>query len=347
MINRKELYVLNYKKMKMNDFDVYKSLGYYDPDVFPSNKSNKVYNYNFYETMCTLLQNKLKILIKEPKYKRKLDSISFKCDPLHDKKCKKGIFIYSTETFQLKSDQFGFSAKYGDNYYIYPYRVFFENLSKNISQKELNKQIEKIFGDKGWINKTRMVGGSFFWPVDFDLDDKDKYGNNSYNPKYNGKRGGHCGSNKTFYLQDRVDLTLYEIKEVYKEIIAPRIDKYICGNKLSRCLYKNNNKTKTYKFLELFGDFETFIKVFGFDGNFVQSVGDEWKIVNVFETIKKDLNNPKKIKYIDDNYIEEARNGEHLLNTSISSEKFENMFDVICKLIEERRKNLGIAGIKE
>ena len=98
-----------------------------------------------------------------------------------------------------------------------------------------------------------------------------------------------------------------------------------------------------YEFLELFKDFETFIKVFGFDGNFVRKVGNEWKIVNIFPYNCDDEDKTDKdgeYVYLNDKYVEKARRGKKLFTINTKAEDFEKMFDVVCKLINKRRIEL-------
>lgn len=342
MKNRKEIYKKSLGNMIMEVGDLIID-GYSDPDGFPSNKSSKEYNHVFYEETCALLQCNLERLLREQKYKKILKGILFETDKNYKTKSTKGIFVVKDgkRIFQLKSDQFGFSAGYGTNKRVYPYRAYFENLP----DKMVADGIDNIFGTswyRGWINETRKPGGSFLWPIDFENDGKDSYGNNSYNPKYNSERGGHCYSSKKYYIQDRVDLTLYEIKEVYDNIITQNPNVRVKGNVLASVLYyKNGEKSKTYHFLELFKDFETFVKVFGFDGNFVRKVGNEWKIINIFETKIENISDSKKIKYIDDTYVNEARKGNKLFKTNTEYSKYENMFNLLVLLIKRRRRKIN------
>lgn len=240
------------------------------------------------------------------------------------------IFI---NDMKLKSDQFGFSFATISSKKFHPYDAYLLLFNDaELLKDDENSPLNKV---DTWINKTRSVGGSFLWP----LEDPKKYPPNQ-NPPYNFYRGGLVKINISrygSYIQDRVDLTLYEIKEVYDFINNKKTKKEIKGNILIKY---SSEETNMFKFLNIFGTFETFVKIFGFDNNFVRQVDNDWKVVNIFETKKKDLKSPEKIKYIDSIYIKEARNKKHLFTKNTTVEEFENMFDLICTLIEQRREKL-------
>ena len=101
---------------------------------------------------------------------------------------KKGIMVYrktdKTESFTIKSDQLGFSALPWIYFSTkYPLSRYFE-MQKN---KEAAQFLAK------YVLTTRTLGGSFLWPETL---------HEQYN-KYIGIRN---------YIEDRVDLTLLEIK---------------------------------------------------------------------------------------------------------------------------------------
>lgn len=309
------------KRMKMNDDDLYSNFGYHDPYGFPEE-----YNYRFYETFCNALQSHF-VDLKTNKEIDLKDDITFETHQSPIKRTDMGIFYKKGNiNLQLKSDQFGFSAVYGDKEHVYPYRAYYE--SKNVDKVEAKN---KIFSENGWINKTRQPGGSFLWPIE----------DTKFNPEYNKKRGGHCYSDKKYYIQDRVDLTLYEIQEVYDFINNKKTKEEIRENILIKC---SNEGTNMFKFLKTFETFETFIKVFGFDGNFVRKVKNEWKIVNIFPYKCDDedkTDRDDEYVYLNDKYVKKARCGDKLFTINTKAEDFENMFNVVCKLIEKRRKKLS------
>lgn len=101
--------------------------------------------------------------------------------------------------FRLKSDQFGFSAAetiYEENrrhkYPLSRLLYFYEEQKKEEQEKTINRITE-------CVKNSRTIGGSFLWPVPLE-------GRCDF--RYNMSRGVNS------YLEDRVDLTLLEIKHV-------------------------------------------------------------------------------------------------------------------------------------
>ena len=287
---------------------------YKDPDSFDS----KEYDVDFYRDYHNAIKNNGDF------YEKLGIEFEFKEDA-------KGIQMKIGENkLQLKSDQFGFSFNGIDPNKIYPYDAYLllfddDELQKDDEHSPLNKVAS-------WVKKTRVVGGSFLWPIE--------NGDTNFNPEYNKKRGGHCYSDKKYYIQDRVDLTLYEIQEVYDFINNKKAKEEIRGNILIKY---SNEGTNMFKFLKTFETFETFIIVFGFDGNFVRKVGNEWKIVNIFPYNCDDEDKTDKdgeYVYLNDKYVEKARREKKLFTINTKAEDFEKMFDVVCKLINKRRIEL-------
>lgn len=303
----------------------------HDPDIFCKPGDKYIYDNKFYEEYCSALNN----INKNSNFK-------LECKEHHSERNNQGIFL--NNTFQLKSDQFGFS--YLDkqdkpkNHPYHPYNVYLYG----INEDDLNKALDNV---EDWKTKTRIVGGSFLWPIE----ENDK----TYNPIYNVRRGGNCNYKKSFsfkgnhYIQDRVDLTLFEIKEFYAQYkINKKVDN---KNILIKCLKKNNSKL--YEFLSLFGigeeGFKSYIKFFAFD-DFVSESNGEHKIVDIykselFEDCSKDIK-----KYVN-NRVQDIRksNGEindRSCNDGIHKETTEDdfirMFNNICILIQRRRKRLGL-----
>lgn len=94
-----------------------------------------------------------------------------------------------------------------------------------------------------WIIASRTIGGSFLWPEEF-------------YKKYNLSRGGKINSKNRFYIQDRVDLTLWEIYYWYNK------------NKISTIMTRVRDeqaKEDLKKWLSHFKDFETYIEFFCFE----------------------------------------------------------------------------------
>lgn len=134
--------------------------------------------------------------------------------------------------FYLRSDQLGFSAP--TNLKAHPYDLY-------IKKSEKPKCAVDQIAD--WIISSRTLGGSFLWPF-------------SFYETYNMRRGGTIKSNRSRYIQDRVDLTLWEIYYWYhdkkKLTIMTRIE-------------DKQAKKDLKKWLSHFKDFETYIEFFCFE----------------------------------------------------------------------------------
>lgn len=176
------------------------------------------------------------------------------------------------EKFRLKSDQFGFSvgdsrAKFDSHPYGY--------LCKLV-EKETKEEKERVYGVIAeCIYHTRTLGGGFLWQVDPDdaRNQKAVYG------YYNINRGTKS------YIEDRVDLTLLEIKHLFEwielgkpEKNLPEDDKVDCffkkiseppEDRLSTRVikkYKEETGVSEYiKWLEHFDTFGNYIEFFCFD----------------------------------------------------------------------------------
>lgn len=133
------------------------------------------------------------------------------------------------ELFYLRSDQLGFSAP--TNLKAHPYDLY-------IKKSEKTKCAVDQVAD--WIISSRTLGGSFLWPF-------------SFYETYNMRRGGTIKSNRSHYIQDRVDLTLWEIYYWYHE-----------KKKLTIMTRIKNKQAKEdlKKWLSHFKDFQTYIEFF-------------------------------------------------------------------------------------
>lgn len=94
-----------------------------------------------------------------------------------------------------------------------------------------------------WIISSRTLGGSFLWPF-------------SFYETYNMRRGGTINSNRSHYIQDRVDLTLWEIYYWYNKNKKSTIMTRVRDEKAREDLKK---------WLSHFKDFETYIEFFCFE----------------------------------------------------------------------------------
>lgn len=151
----------------------------------------------------------------------------------------KGIGVFDKDNdkeeplFWLHSDQLGFSAPDKDG--RHPYDLY---IKEHGNKDEAIEQVIK------WISRSRTIGGSFLWPIQFWKN-------------YNRQRGGKIDSNRQFYIQDRVDLTLWEIKNWYS------------GNGMNDIL-ERCKESNLEQWLGHFKNFETYVTYFMFK-NFVSS----------------------------------------------------------------------------
>lgn len=129
----------------------------------------------------------------------------------------------------LRSDQFGFSAPQRSkmNRLEYPYAGY---LAKSADTNRFQNVAR-------WIWITRTIGGSFIWAIQ-------KWG--TWQSVYNRERGVNR------YIQDRVDLTLFEVMKYFKKELD-------VGDVLFKELQRNQSM-KTW--LDHFGTFKTFVDFF-------------------------------------------------------------------------------------
>ena len=158
--------------------------------------------------------------------------------------------------FTVHSDQLGFSAvclKYfRKNYPLSRYLEMQKNKLdklKNKSDKKL-ETVAKFLSE--YVYTTRTLGGSFLWPED-------------WYKGYNMERGN--GS----YIEDRVDLTLLEIKHIYK--FSELENQLIYGKDYLFKRYKNQYADKWFGF---FDSFEDYVDFFMFN-DFVEDISTNGK----------------------------------------------------------------------
>lgn len=158
--------------------------------------------------------------------------------------------------FTVHSDQLGFSAvclKYfRKNYPLSRYLEMQKNKLdklKNKSDKKL-ETVAKFLSE--YVYTTRTLGGSFLWPED-------------WYKGYNMERGN--GS----YIEDRVDLTLLEIKHIYK--FRELENQLIYGKYYLFKRYKNQYADKWFGF---FDSFEDYVDFFMFN-DFVEDISTNGK----------------------------------------------------------------------
>lgn len=158
--------------------------------------------------------------------------------------------------FRLHSDQLGFSAVpciyFGNNYPLSRYLEMQKNKldkRKNKSNKATDAVADFL---AGYVYTTRTLGGSFLWPE-------------SWYKAYNMSRGN--GS----YIEDRVDLTLLEIKHIYK--FRELENQLIYGKDHLLKQYKNQYADKWFGF---FDSFEDYVDFFMFN-DFVEDISTNGK----------------------------------------------------------------------
>ena len=134
---------------------------------------------------------------------------------------------------------------------------------------------DSLVGETIWY--TRTIGGSFLWP---------KVDQNGWRSLYNENRG--VGS----YIEDRADLTLYEIKEFYDEYAYKKDDSDFNRviNKGSILLNDDDDAKYIYDWLSIFKNFKTYVDFFCFD-DFVNKEDDEYYPKDIFtgKSITKDI----------------------------------------------------------
>ena len=238
---------------------------YSDPDAVSS------HNYEFYGEITEFLQDQK----QQKKYSNCFDAGWEFEKPESKKKYPEDrtIALKKSEDddeayLYLTSDQFGFSAIKEDITWSplkYPYAIY----------ERCYKGDKSLIGDTIWY--TRTIGGSFLWP-------KVKCVRN-WQSSYNLYRGVDS------YIEDRVDLTLYEIKEFYDEYSVEK-DYEKIKDKLSEKgsnLLKYSDAEYIYKWLSIFKNFKTYVDFFCFD-DFVNKEDDEYYPKDIFtgKSITKD-----------------------------------------------------------
>ena len=222
---------------------------YSDPDAVSS------HNYEFYGEITEFLQDQK----QQKKYSNCFDAGWEFEKPESEKKYPEDrtIALKKSEDddeayLYLTSDQFGFSAIKEDITWSplkYPYAIY----------ERCYKGDKSLIGDTIWY--TRTIGGSFLWP-------KVKCVRN-WQSSYNLYRGVDS------YIEDRVDLTLYEIKEFYDEYSVEK-DYEKIKDKLSEKgsnLLKYSDAEYIYKWLSIFKCFNTYVDFFCFN-SFVKEEKD-------------------------------------------------------------------------
>ncbi|MBR3834449.1 MAG: hypothetical protein IKJ73_09020 [Lachnospiraceae bacterium] len=204
----------------------------------------------------------------------------------------------------LKSDQLGFSAIHegtvGKMGYLY-YRYLC--IAKDVDVNWLAKCI--------W--STRTIGGGFIWPIN-------KMGQER--TKYNTTRG--IGS----YIEDRVDLTLLEIKHYYDWIKNDKIKGHCFECDLLHTAVCDVN-TGMNEWLEHFKTFENYIKFFGF-GPIVNKCDNNYIPINIVKS------NISKGEYV---LLDQGKR-KRVIREIDDSEALRIIIDNVSRLIIKRSENI-------
>lgn len=189
--------------------------------------------------------------------------------------------------FSLQSDQLGFSAVPWIYFSTkYPLSRYFE--------MQKNKEAAQFLAE--YVLTTRTLGGSFLWPETL---------HEQYN-KYRGIRS---------YIEDRVDLTLLEIKHIYEIRKWEKLLPYGGDILFQSC--KNNDAQTWFGFFKSFEDYVDFFEFNDFVENISKTSKKEYMPINIltgkaFETdyprrqtdVLKEIEDEKQLKAM----LERVRN---------------------------------------
>ena len=214
--------------------------------------------------------------------------------------------------FCLKSDQLAFSfndkAAYDSKY---PCGKYFQSLEE--------KDDDGFSFLAEYVYCTRGIGCSFLWPI---LNDK-------LNPDYNKKRGIRN------YIEDSVDLTLWEIKECYEWLNYPELEKEennptMEDNLLIKCCKKDTEEAeKTKEWLKSIGSFKKYVEFFCF-GAFVKGN-------NPIDIVNSDLSKGE-VKLLTDEIVKGIRESrkKRIRDTIAKKEDVERLLKNVMKLVCSR-----------
>lgn len=230
--------------------------------------------------------------------------------------------------FTVHSDQLGFSAvclKYfRKNYPLSRYLEMQKNKldkQKNKSDKQKNKSDQDAIAEflANYVYTTRTIGGSFLWPESWYKAYNMNRGNGKNDNKDNNK------DNNIGYIEDRVDLTLLEIKHYfeYRELDDKKNFKY-SGDILFR--YYDNLDAQTW--FGFFDSFEDYVDFFLFNG-FVKEINKNGK--KEYMPINILTGKPFKKDYL--NYEKNVLKG-------LEEDKLKAMLDLVMRMVKTRSENM-------
>lgn len=236
----------------------------------------------------------------------------------------------------LTSDQFGFSAPYGgvgkDNKCKkssswngrknYPYARY---LSVNCDDDKGAGNSNEAEFVASCIYETRTIGGSFLWP-------KVEIGG-QYKSSYNRQRG------EQNYTEDRVDITLYEIKcfyDVYSKLEENNYENFKANFKDYKGIILFNSQGEgerkaIYRWLSIFETFERYVEKLKFDDFVIKKMG---------EYLIRDMASERALSPLDITKIKKIQNmdsSELKILLENVKECTESRTEKIQKLVIERR----------
>lgn len=280
------------------------SSGFYiDPDCRADVNKTAFYNHLTYF-----------LINQEKKYGNSYSFLPPKCSILTKQDEKDNMYIDNYKItviqdnkaiFRLTSDQFGFSAteeSYSNNKYPLTKLLHLYQKKELTEQEKVKKLITK------YVKNTRTIGGSFLWPLPPE-------GRRKCN--YNTQRGIKG------YLEDRVDLTLLEIKHA--------LDKsYDKNQHTSDILYDEymNEKTHIQEWFKHFDSFDRYVEYFMLD-SFVKN----GMPINI-------LNGEPIDEYDIKNYKEQYQNTKKGQLQNLTGEEIITMLSNLESMIVKRSKNI-------
>ena len=303
-----EMYIKNFRNRKKLDFEDFEKQVTFYLESKKDNKSKGIYVYKDPDASCDYYDDMTKFLEKQRKRENIKGTFTYQ-----EKSPLAILYKDSGKEFYLYTDQFGFSAikdTLCDG--KHPYGKYFIACKKDLSI------IAKC------VNDTRTIGGSFIWPF-----------NNNMKKKLNMYKGNNT------YIEDRVDLTLWEIKHFYDKLEngkAKDIKQEMKDEGF--ILLRYDDADNICDWLMTFKTFEDYVKFFCFEGNFVRKVKGKLKIVDILNSKISLDEEENKPEYLEDNIENNNINIKDLIK-KLKNYKKNKKFD------RNAEKFINIEEIKE
>lgn len=292
---------------------------YQDPDLLYDTKANE----DYYEQITKFLNEQEKKYKNSFKYEF-INGIAIRNDTCKGYKEPPSIKVIDINTDKtilfLRSDQFGFRAPQGKLFDVawddkYPYAAY---IKKNGNVK--------FVADVLWM--TRSLGGSFLWPLFCSQNCVETCSSDCGNEVIHNKRIRWYNPINTArgvqsYIEDRVDLTLLEIKHALD-------GNYLKHENVTDILYKKYvvEKSPLRIWLEHFESFDQYVEYFKFD-DFVEN-GIPVNIITGKQLEEKEVDSKKAKRIIEKLEKNEL---ERMLNNleNMTQARTEKIMDVINK----------------